>query len=74
MRMDWPSASAAVYRNIRSAAGFHDVMTLWRSLVMIASSEDSITASNLRLTAAASLRSLMSRAIFEAPITTPVSS
>ncbi len=53
---------------------FHDVMMLFRSLVMIASSDDSTTAASRRLATAACARSLMSRAIFDAPITRPASS
>ena len=49
MRIDCPIASAAVYPNMRSAAGFHDVMMLVRSLVMMASSDDSTTAASRRL-------------------------
>ena len=53
MRIDCPIASAAVYPNMRSAAGFHDVMMLFRSFVMIASSDDSTTAASRRLASAA---------------------
>ena len=59
---------------MRSAAGFHDVMMLLRSLVMMASSDDSTTAASRRLAMAACSRPLISRAIFDAPITRPVSS
>ncbi len=74
MRIDCPIASAAVYPNMRSAAAFHDVMMLFRSFVMIASSDDSTTAASRRVATPACARSLMSRAIFDAPITRPLSS
>ncbi len=74
MRTDFPIASASVYPNMRSAAGFQDVMMLSRFLVMMASSDDSINAANRRAITAACTRSVMSRAIFEAPITVPASS
>ena len=47
---------------------------LSRSLVMMASSDDSTTASSRRAARSASTRSLMSRAILDAPMTTPWSS
>ena len=47
---------------------------LSRFLVMIASSDDSTTAASRRLATSARFRSLMSRAIFDAPITVPASS
>ena len=53
MRIDLPIASASVYPNMRSAAGFHDVMMLFRSFVMIASSDDSTTAARRRRAIAA---------------------
>ena len=74
MRIDRPIASAAVYPNMRSAAEFHDVMTPFRSFVTIASSDDSTTAASRRVASTACARSLMSRAIFDAPITRPSSS
>lgn len=43
IRIDCPTASSAVYPNIRSAARCHDVMVLFRSLLAIASSDDSTT-------------------------------
>jgi hypothetical protein len=42
--MGRPIASAAVYPNIFVAAGFHDVTTPRRSLLTIASSDDSMIA------------------------------
>ena len=53
---------------------FHEVMVLFRSFVMIASSDDSTTAASRWPARAARARSLMSRAIFDAPITRPASS
>jgi hypothetical protein len=49
-------------------------MMLFRFLVMIASSDDSMTAASRRAATSARLRSPMSRAILEAPMTTPLSS
>jgi len=74
IRIDRPTASTSVYPNMRSAAGFHEVMMLFRSLVMMASSDDSTTAANRRAAMFAAMRSVMSRAIFDAPTTRPVSS
>ena len=75
MRIDCPIASAAVYPNMRSAAGFHDVMMLFRSL------RDDRVVRRLddRGEPAAGDGGLrrgrvMSRAIFDAPITRPASS
>jgi hypothetical protein len=39
-RIDRPIISEDVYPNIRSAAGFHDVTTLRRSLLTMASSDE----------------------------------
>ncbi len=47
---------------------------LSRLLVTIASSDDSITAASRPAAASARFRSVMSRAIFDAPITVPASS
>ena len=44
MRIDLPTASPDVKPNIRSAALFHDVMMPFRSLLIIASSEESTMA------------------------------
>ena len=74
IRIDRPTASAAVYPNMRSAAAFHDVMTPFRSFVTIASSDDSTTAARRRIADASAARALASRAIFEAPMTAPASS
>ena len=46
--MCWPTASAAVYPNSRSAAGFQPVMVPSSDVVMMASLEDSTAALNSR--------------------------
>jgi hypothetical protein len=48
IRIERPTASAAVYPNILAAAGFHDVMMLFRSLLTMASSDDSTTLARWR--------------------------
>ena len=72
--MGRPIASAAVQPNIRSAAGFHEVMIPSRVLLTIASSEESTMAASRARVSSKRRRSLMSRAIFEAPTTRPVES
>src|ERR1700680_1909138 len=44
--MDWPIASAAAYPNSCSAARFQEVMIPVRSLLIIASSDDSMIAAS----------------------------
>ena len=45
-RIDWPTASLAVYPNIRSAPPFHEAMMPLRSLLRMASSDDSTIAAS----------------------------
>jgi hypothetical protein len=41
--MDWPIASRAEYPNSLSAAWFQEVMTLFKSLLTMASAEEATT-------------------------------
>ena len=56
--IDWPTASSAVYPNSCSAPLFHDVMMPVRSLLTMASSDDSTIAA--RRNAASGGKMLMS--------------
>jgi hypothetical protein len=55
-----PNASRAVYPNSRSAPAFQLVMTPLRSLLTMASSDDSTIAASLARPSSASLRAVMS--------------
>ena len=72
--MGWPIASAAVQPNIRSAAGFHEVITPFRVLLTITSSDDSTMAASRARISSKRRRSVMSLAILQAPTMRPVES
>ena len=67
---DLPTTSFAAYPNNRSAPRFQLVMMPLRSLLAMASSEDSTIALNNRCMRSAVLRSVISRATFDAPTAT----
>src|SRR5947199_727196 len=67
----WPTASAAVQLNMAWAARFHEVMTPSSVLLTMASSAESTMAASRARASSPRRRSLMSRAVFEAPMTSP---
>ena len=70
--MDPPTISAAENPKMASAAVFHDVTMPFRSLLTIASSLESTIAARRSASRCACWTRLRSRAIFDAPMISPV--